>query len=75
MKLLYINSCVRRESRTNQIAKALIAKIAKQTDVEKVALASAQLQPLSEERLNQRTGRGDPRQILQKHSQISRVSF
>jgi FMN-dependent NADH-azoreductase len=27
MKLLYINACVRRESRTNRIAKALISKI------------------------------------------------
>ena len=55
MKLLYINACVRKESRTNRIAVELIARIAGEDEVQEVRLDSAGFLPLNEERLNKRT--------------------
>lgn len=55
MKLLYINACVRKGSRTNRIAKELIAKIAGDDEVQEVRLDTSGLLPLNEERLDRRT--------------------
>lgn len=52
-KVLYINACVRSDSRTDRIARALLARLG--GIPEEVRLAEAGLQPLSEERLNRRT--------------------
>ena len=51
--ILFINACVRSDSRTEQIARALLRKLGGRQ--EEVKLAEADLQPLSEIRLNKRT--------------------
>ena len=51
--VLYINSCVREESRTDRIARAVLGKIG--NVFEEVYLPKMQLQPLSAERLDKRT--------------------
>ena len=51
--VLYVNACVRKESRTNQIAQALLKKLG--GEQEEVKLAEEKLQPRSEERLLKRT--------------------
>ena len=51
--ILYVNACVRRESRTDRIARALLAKLG--GEVEEVRLAEEKPEPLSEERLGRRT--------------------
>ena len=51
--VLYINACVRGESRTNRIAKAYLKKLGE--DYTELYLPSENLQPLSEERLEKRT--------------------
>lgn len=57
MKILYVNACVRAASRTDRLARAVIQKSAGLGDtVEEVRLAQLDLQPLSEERLDRRTG-------------------
>ena len=53
-KVLYINACVRSESRTDRIARALLERLGGLQ--EEVKLAEMDLQSLSEERLNRRTG-------------------
>lgn len=50
--ILYINACVRPESRTNRLAKALLAKLG---EYEEVNLAAEPLEPLNNERLALRT--------------------
>ena len=50
--ILYINSCVRAESRTNRLALALLKKLG---DFEEVKLSKINILPLDEERLNYRT--------------------
>lgn len=50
--ILYINSCVRDESRTNRIAQALLKKLG--GEYEEVRLDEEKLQPLSKEALNKR---------------------
>lgn len=50
---LYINSCVRKDSRTNRLAKALIDKLGE--DFYEINLDSLKLKPLSEEQLEKRT--------------------
>lgn len=58
--ILFINACVRSDSRTEQIARALLRRLGGKQ--EEVKLAEADLQPLSEIRLNKRTaliGQGD----------------
>ena len=47
--ILYINACVRKASRTDEIARYLIQKLGE--DCEEVKLPETQLEPLSEERL------------------------
>lgn len=56
MKLLYINACVRRSSRTHRIATALIEKLTTDDSisVEEVHLDGLGLLPLNEERLRAR---------------------
>lgn len=54
MKLLYINACVRKESRTDKIARALIKKTGEGYEVEELKLSGLNLTPLNEERLNKR---------------------
>ena len=51
--ILYINSCVREESRTDKIARALLDKLGEK--YEEVYLPDESLQPLSAERLKKRT--------------------
>ncbi|WP_295093410.1 NAD(P)H-dependent oxidoreductase [Ruminococcus sp.] len=49
---LYINSCVRSDSRTNKIAKAVLDKMGDHTDL---YLPTENIRPLTEEMLNRRT--------------------
>ena len=49
---LYINACVRTESRTNRIARALLEKLG---GFEEICLAGMGLKPLDEETLRKRT--------------------
>lgn len=51
--ILYVNACVRKDSRTARIAKALLETL--DGTVEEVKLADNPPLPLSEERLNRRT--------------------
>lgn len=51
--VLYINACVRSESRTERIAKALLGKSG--GIIEEVKLTEIDLQPLTEEKLRKRT--------------------
>lgn len=50
---LFINACVREESRTHRLAAALLERLGGQW--EEVRLGDLDLQPLSEDRLNRRT--------------------
>jgi len=50
--ILYINACVRSESRTDKIARALLEKLG---EYEEVSLAKLGLKPLDEETLQRRT--------------------
>ena len=50
---LYINACVRENSRTDIIARALLNKLG--GDYEELYLPDLNLQPLDEEKLNRRT--------------------
>ena len=52
--VLYINACVRKESRTNRIAESLLEKLG--GEYEEVKLSERKLEPLSEEMLIKRTG-------------------
>lgn len=55
MKLLYINACIRDESRTNRLARYLIDQIVKMDDiVEEVKLDEKDLHPLHKESLKSR---------------------
>lgn len=49
--ILYVNACVRTESRTDRLARALLKKLG---DFEEVRLTDLELKPLNEERLNYR---------------------
>ena len=51
--ILYINSCVRAESRTDRIARALLDRLGEYTEVN---LQKEKLCPLTEETLEKRTG-------------------
>lgn len=51
--ILYINSCIRNESRTDRIAKAVLNKLG--GEYTEVYLPNENLQPLSSERLEKRT--------------------
>lgn len=51
--VLYINACVRSESRTDRIARALLGEITDKYD--EIKLSEIHLHPLSEEELNKRT--------------------
>lgn len=51
-KILYVNACVRTDSRTDRLAKALLEKLG---GYEEVNVAKAPFAPLSEERLEYRT--------------------
>ena len=55
--LLYINACVRTESRTNRIARALIEKLG--GNETQIKLSEAGFSPLSEEVLKKRTALAD----------------
>lgn len=50
--ILYINACIRTESRTNRLAKALLNKLGA---YEEVRLKDIDIKPLNEERLDYRT--------------------
>ncbi|MCF0159143.1 MAG: NAD(P)H-dependent oxidoreductase [Veillonella sp.] len=52
MNILYVNSCIREESRTDRIARALLNKLG---DYEEVQLAKEDIQPLTLEGLEKRT--------------------
>ena len=56
--VLYINACVRTESRTNRLAKALLNKFG---DFEEVKLTDMELKPLNEERLDYRAAQIEKR--------------
>ena len=49
---LYINSCVRSDSRTNQLAKAVLDKLGEYTEL---YLPAENIRPISEDMLNRRT--------------------
>ena len=51
--ILYINACVREDSRTNCIARALLNRLG--GDYEELFLPDTEIQPLDEEKLNMRT--------------------
>lgn len=51
--VLYINACVRSESRTDRIARALLEEISDKYG--EIRLSEIHLHPLSEEELNKRT--------------------
>ena len=51
--ILYVNACVRPDSRTNRIARALLERLG--GEQEEIVLANEELLPLSEERLFKRT--------------------
>ena len=51
--VLFVNACVRSDSRTEQLARALLERL--DGEQEEVKLSEADLQPLSEERLLRRT--------------------
>ena len=53
LMVLYINACVRKESRTDRIARAVLKKLG--NEYTEVYLPDENLQPLSEERLEKRT--------------------
>lgn len=50
--ILYVNACVRKESRTNRLAKTLLERLG---DYEEVRLIEKELLPLNEERLDYRS--------------------
>ena len=50
---LYINCCVRKESRTNRLAKVVLQKLGK--DYTELKLYEENLRPLDLEKLNRRT--------------------
>lgn len=50
--ILYINSCVRKDSRTNRLAKAVLDKL--EGDVTEIRLWEEDLKPLDEKRLEER---------------------
>ena len=54
MKLLYINACVGKESRTKRLADYLVSKLG--CEVKEVELVKSNLQPMNEERLKERFG-------------------
>lgn len=56
--VLYINACVRAESRTNRLAKALLNKFGA---FEEVKLTDMELKPLNEERLDYRAAQIEKR--------------
>lgn len=56
--VLYINACVRTESRTNRLAKALLNKFGV---FEEVKLTDMEFKPLNEERLNYRAAQIEKR--------------
>ena len=67
--ILYINACVREESRTDRLAKVLLDKLGK---FEEIVLENADIRPLNRERLNKRTellekGDLDDEMFLQGH--------
>ena len=70
---LYINCCVRKESRTNRLAKVVLQKLGK--DYTELKLYEENLRPLDLEKLNRRTElieRGDFKTILKTStSQVS----
>lgn len=51
-KILYINSCIREESRTDILAKALLDKLGEYSEI---TLKNEDIKPLNRERLNNRT--------------------
>jgi FMN-dependent NADH-azoreductase len=55
MRLLYINACVRKDSRTDRIARKLVGDLIGSGTAEEIRLDSAGLLPLNEERLQERT--------------------
>jgi len=57
--VLYVNACVRKESRTEQIARALLERLGGER--EEVKLSEEPLQPLNDERLIRRTERIEKR--------------
>lgn len=52
-KILYINSCIREESRTDRLAKVLLDKLGQYNEV---ILEKTDIKPLNRERLDYRTG-------------------
>ena len=56
MKLLFINSCIRKESRTKYLADYFINKYSKDNiEIEEIDLEKINLKPLLEDDINKRT--------------------
>ncbi len=67
--ILYINACVRTESRTDRLAKALLNKLGA---FEEVRLTDMELMPLNEERLDYRTSQLDKQNYSDRIFELSR---
>jgi len=68
--VLYVNACVRKESRTERLAKALLKRLG--SEYEEVKLAGEKLQPLSEEMLDRRTERIERREYSDPMFRLAR---
>ena len=53
--ILYVNCCIRPESRTDELAREVLSRLG--GDYEELKLSEAKLEPLSRERLEQQIGR------------------
>lgn len=67
--ILYINACVRTESRTDRLAKALLNKLGA---FEEVRLTDMELMPLNEERLDYRTTQLDKQNYSDRIFELSK---
>ena len=67
--ILYINACVRTESRTDRLARALLNKLG---DFEEVRLTDMDSKPLNEERLDYRTAQLEKRNYSDRIFKLSK---
>lgn len=74
--ILYVNSCVRKDSRTDRLAKALLNRLG---EYEEIKLRDLTQQPLNEERLDHRTEQIDKQnyddEILEPARQFARADI
>lgn len=68
--ILFVNACVRSDSRTQRLAKALLDRLG--GEQEEIKLSEANLEPLSEERLRKRTELVERRQFSDSMFRLAR---